>query len=280
LATPRLTLLNGFRLQAGDRIVRLPISTQRVLAFLALHDGDLLRSYVANVLWPDTSEERAAANLRSALWRLRTYQLHVTESNSRMLWLAPAVVIDVREMERLALRVLDPSLIETFEAGLLTRAGELLPGFDDEWLLAERERLRQLRLQALDALCERLMAVGSYSKAIVAGLAAVAAEPLRESAQSLLIRAYLAEGNRAEAIRQFERYCKILCGELNLEPSPELRGTLGIPMNTKIPHLPVAKTPAKSKRWSRRGALMAMVAALGGFTSMQTVNDLATLSFS
>src|SRR2546430_12127786 len=127
LPAPRITLLTGFRLLCRGTPVRVPISTQRVLAFLALHSGDLLRTYVANTLWPDTSEQRASANLRSALWRLGRHRLEVTESNVRMLWLAPAVDVDVREMEHLALRILDAFLDEVPEPELLTRSGDLPP---------------------------------------------------------------------------------------------------------------------------------------------------------
>ena len=80
---------------------------------------------------------------------------------------------------------------------LLCRAGELLPHWYDDWVVIERERFRQLRLHALDALCESLAAAGRYAAAVEAGRASVAAEPLRESAHRLLIQAHLAEGNRA-----------------------------------------------------------------------------------
>ena len=67
----RLNLLRGFELWCDGERVTLPMSAQRVLAFLALHDRPVLRLYVAGSLWLDASEERSYANLRSALWRLR-----------------------------------------------------------------------------------------------------------------------------------------------------------------------------------------------------------------
>jgi DNA-binding SARP family transcriptional activator len=227
-----ITLLHGFRLQCRGRTVRIPLSPQRVLAFLALHDRDLLRTYVATVLWPDTSEARAGANLRSALWRLGGYRLTLIESNAQMLCLSPRVDVDVRHMERISWQILNQLFQDPTEVEVLVRSGELLPGFYDEWVLAERERLRQVRLHALEALCERLTAAGRYSAAIAAGLAAVAGEPLRESAQWVLIKAYLAEGNRGEAIRQFECYRNVLRAELNLEPSTELQSDLAFPTST------------------------------------------------
>ncbi len=65
----------------------------------------------------------------------------------------------------------------------------------------------------------------------MAGLAAVAGEPLRESAHRALISAYLAEGNPGEAVRQYRRYCAILHKELRLEPSAQMTALLsGLPV--------------------------------------------------
>ena len=64
----------------------------------------------------------------------------------------------------------------------------MLPACYDDWVLVQRDRFRQLRLHALEALCERLTASGRYGEAIDAGLAAVCAEPLRESSHRVLIR--------------------------------------------------------------------------------------------
>jgi DNA-binding SARP family transcriptional activator len=65
------------------------------------------------------------------------------------------------------------------------------------------------------------------AQAIEAGLAAVAGEPLRESAHRALIRVHLQEGNRVEAIRQFTACKNILRDELGVEPSAELCEALG-----------------------------------------------------
>jgi DNA-binding SARP family transcriptional activator len=99
---------------------------------------------------------------------------------------------------------------------------DLLPEWDDDWVLAERERFRQLRLHALEALCQRLLAVGRYGEALNAGLTAVVADPLRESAHQLVIQAHLAEGNRVEALRHYTSYTQLLRDELGIEPSRDL----------------------------------------------------------
>ncbi|MEV6628550.1 bacterial transcriptional activator domain-containing protein [Amycolatopsis sp. NPDC051114] len=97
---------------------------------------------------------------------------------------------------------------------------------DNEWVLLEQEQYHQLRLYALEALAKRLTTAGRHGEAVAAGLAAVRAEPLRESAHRVLVDAHLAAGNRASARHQYEQCRRTLLEELGLEPSDALRGLL------------------------------------------------------
>jgi DNA-binding SARP family transcriptional activator len=90
-------------------------------------------------------------------------------------------------------------------------------------VLIEAEDWRQLRLHALEALAQRLTAQGRYGDAAAAALAAVRAEPLRESPRAALIRVHIAEGNPSEALREFARYGELLMLELGVEPTQRLR---------------------------------------------------------
>jgi DNA-binding SARP family transcriptional activator len=109
-------------------------------------------------------------------------------------------------------------------AARLDLAEDLLPDWPDEgWLTFERENFRQMRMYALEALGERLIAAGRPGEAVAAGLAAVAAEPLRESAHRAVIRAHLAAGNRWAAARQYEQCSRVFREDLGLSPSAELR---------------------------------------------------------
>ncbi len=103
---------------------------------------------------------------------------------------------------------------------------DLLPDWYDDWAVVESEEWRQLRLHALDTLAERLTAAGRYADATSAALAAVKAEPLRETAHASLIRVYVAEGNRAEALAAYERYRAVLKEDLGLEPSPRIEALI------------------------------------------------------
>lgn len=223
----RLKLLEGFELRCDDEVVALPTSAQRLVAFLALHERPLRRAYVAGTLWIDTTEKRAAANLRSALWRLTRPGRPLISISPSLVSVAPGVDIDVRDVVSIARWLLKepdgtemPGAVAEPETELLS--ADLLPDWYDEWVIVERERLRHLRLHALEALCRRLTAAGQVVQAIEAGLAAVAAEPLRESAHRALIAAHISEGNRDEALRQYKSYRVVLRRELGIEPSPHM----------------------------------------------------------
>jgi DNA-binding SARP family transcriptional activator len=217
----RLELLQGFQLLCGQMEVDLPVSAQRVLAFLALQTRPISRTFVAAMLWMDCSEERAGGNLRSALWRVNRPGHRLVDADAKVIRLIPEVAVDLHEMTRIARDVLDGrTACEQLRLQDLTLAGDLLPGWYEEWIVTERERFHQLRLHALEILCGQLSAAGRFGQAVEAGLAAVSSEPLRESAHRALIRVYIEEGNRGEAIRQYRVCQAILQRELGVEPSP------------------------------------------------------------
>ena len=225
----RLGLMRGFELDWRGRSISLPVSAQRVVAFLALHARPARRSHVAGMLWLNATEERAMGNLRSALWRLRRNRCDVIDTVGESLALSRTVVVDLRALSEAARRLDAPSTgdsLPSLESPLLhsiISSGELLPDWYDDWVLVERERFRHLRLHALERACDDLASVGRYGEAIAAGLAAVQEEPLRETAHRALISAHLAEGNRIEAFRQFESYAELMRSELGLEPSSDIR---------------------------------------------------------
>jgi DNA-binding SARP family transcriptional activator len=218
-----LWLLRGFELRWQGEPINIPVSSRRLLAFLALHDRPLHRPYIAGRLWPDTLDVKAAANLRTALWRLRRPRSDLIACDATHLALHGSVWVDVHALEGLAHRLLhDASGIDLAAIDPHAWTGELLPDLWDSWLVFERERLRQVSLHALEALCRRCLDAGHIAEAVLAGVATVETEPLRESANQLLIEAHLAERNQSEAVRHYERYRELLRSELRLEPSPQL----------------------------------------------------------
>jgi DNA-binding SARP family transcriptional activator len=226
-STLRLGLLGGFELRAGGQPARLPLHLQRLLAFLALQGRPLHRAYVAGRLWIELSQEHAHGCLRSSLWRLGRFPCRCVEVTSTHVALAPGVAVDARELETSAERVLhDRGLPTAEDTDRLSQAADLLPDWYDDWVLQERERLRQVRLLALDAAADGLIAASRYSEAAIVALAAVASDPLRESAYRLLIRSYLGAGNVAEALRQFALFRAQLRSDLGLDPSPQIQALI------------------------------------------------------
>jgi DNA-binding SARP family transcriptional activator len=225
-----LGLLQGFRLERDGGSLELPLGIQRLVAFLAVHNRPLLRLYVAGNLWLDSNEDHANANLRTALWRLHRLGLGLVDATRSHLSLAPGLVVDLHELSEGARQILRRETAPTHaKLDAILHGGDLLPDWYDEWVVVEREQFRQLRLLALETLCNDLAAAGSYAGAVEAGLACVAAEPLRESSHRALIGAHLGEGNRVEAIRQFRFYEALVRVELGVEPSASLRRLLESP---------------------------------------------------
>jgi DNA-binding SARP family transcriptional activator len=236
----RVLLVGGFQLVEGEAQVALAEGSQRLLALLAVRGRPMKRVLVAGTLWPEVTESRAYASLRSALSRLYGAVRDAVEVNPSDLRLSSSVRVDLRESQALAHRLLEAAnqpLKETDLSGAAIAAlsGELLPDWYDDWVLLEAEDWRQLRLHALEALARLLTAAGRYGDAAAAALAAVRADPLRESAHATLISVHLAEHNPSEALREFKRYQKLLRAELDIEPTDQLRDLLERPGDDVTP---------------------------------------------
>lgn len=227
LTAVHLQLLGTFQLSVAGRPVTIGQSAQRLLALLALREQPLARLSAAGLLWPCTTDARAQANLRTALYRLgRSCCPPVVEVTTKKLRLAPTVSVDAQQVNRLAAQLLAPDaslsprqLTWTMSCDLYH---DLLPDWDEEWLRPEQQRFRHVRLHCLEVLGSQLAANGRYGAAVDAALAAVQADPFRETAHELLIRIHLAEGNRNDAVRHFLSFRRKLRDELGLEPSPKL----------------------------------------------------------
>jgi DNA-binding SARP family transcriptional activator len=218
--TWELSLLGGFGARRSGQAVPVSTTGARLLAFLALRGRPATRRTVAATLWPEKLGERAVGNLRSVIWRLPT---GLVETNGTHLMVGQGVRCDVVDFTLRVRQLIDgvpPPAPADLDYALYER--DLLPTWSEDWVAIERERIRQLRIHALDTLSMRLTNAGRYCEAITVGLAAVAAEPLRESAHRTVITAHLAEGNHAEALKHYDAFRKRLAAELGLDPSPQL----------------------------------------------------------
>lgn len=224
----RLQLLEGFLLERADTRVELPEGTQRLLAFLAVK-GPAHRCVVAGTLWPDVPEDHALASLRTGIWRLNRLAPRLVGADGMLLSTSPSLWVDSRQQESFVIRVLrdhheDDAWVMRGLDTLWHR--ELLPGWYDDWVVFERERLCQLRLHALERLAVVMTERNRLDVALQLALEAVCTEPLRETAAAALMSVYLAEGNVADALRHYQLFRDRLARELGVAPSPSLTGLL------------------------------------------------------
>ena len=218
-----LTLLGGFSC-SGSGI--LPLSAQRLLAFLSLREGGLHRVAAAERLWPDSSPAKAAANLRSALWRVRSIRTPVLiDVVGPRLQISPTTRVDLLDVSaRASLIAAQPSSVDDMDVSMLREnlCKELLPGWSDDWLLMEQERWDQVRLHTLELVAQQLLSAKHYLSALETALAAIAIEPVRETSHRTVIEVHVAEGNAGCALKHFQRYRAMLHREVGVAPSPRM----------------------------------------------------------
>jgi DNA-binding SARP family transcriptional activator len=262
-----LRVLGKFELIVNSRAADPSTNCQRLLALLAIRGSQVSRASAAGILWPEATVSRANANLRSVLWKLQRCCADVVEASFHVIRLTPDLCVDLQEVGRVARGLLDRSVTRT--PGTLSGAlscnlyDDIVPDLGGEdWLADEREQHRQLRLHALEALGEDLIAVGWYGAAVETAQAVIRVDPFRESARLLLVQAYLGEGNQWEARRQHRVYCTLMRSELGLEPTDKfmklgqgLDGTCSPPGRA----LPVQhRQPARPGRGPRRQPMRAL----------------------
>jgi DNA-binding SARP family transcriptional activator len=239
LDVPAVLLLGGpYVMLNGDRL-EIPDGSKRLLVFVALGCGRVDRRYAAGSLWPVGNDERAAGNLRSALWRLKCAGIDLLESDKCSLMLRPGTVVDIRILCEWAARLVDGSATETDLRAVNWRNDimDLLPGWYDDWVIFERERIRQRLLHALEVLSRHLALAGRCAEAVEAAISAVSADPLRESANRVLIEAHMAEGNLIEGRRAYQRYRDNVRRELGVEPGRELASLVQLDLGLNVqPH--------------------------------------------
>lgn len=195
--------------------MRLSLPSRRLLAFLAVHGAEAPRSLAAGWLWADVPEAQARANVRRAIWQTPAGWVEAEGDELRL-----HADVDLPALHGTACAAIDGAVLTMDEIEQLSV--DLLPGWNEEWVLPAQESFHLLRVQALEAACVTMTARGMHALATQAGTAALAADPLRESAAFALIRAHLQEGNRHAAAVRFRSFSRTLEEELGVEPDPRL----------------------------------------------------------
>lgn len=199
-----------------------------LVALLALR-GRQYRARLAGTLWPDVDERRAHASLRTAMSVLHRRAPGLIAKDQSDVFLSDIVTVDVAEFRMYADELLSgqpPDPVTALDHPAVT-GGELLPGWYDDWVVVEQERIHQLRLHVLEALADALAGRGEYPPALQPALYGRRDRPLRESARRSVIKVHLAQGNAADAVREYQRYCSVLKDQLGVSPTPHMTDLIG-----------------------------------------------------
>jgi len=213
--TYRLRTLGAFELTADGLPIVLPRAEQRLVAYLAIR-GPAPRTGVAGTLWGDLPEARALACLRTTIWRLQRRDIGLTTAGSDLIRLPADVLVDLHDLSGVA-----GAWRPRPSASL-----DLLPGWYDDWVVLERERIRLLLVHTMERSAAEALDGADVMPALEWALLAVRLCPLRESAHRLVVRAHLAAGNYADAKRHVDDTHRLIESELGVSPSPRLRELL------------------------------------------------------
>jgi DNA-binding SARP family transcriptional activator len=219
------------RIGAGEAL-HLPLKKgQALLAYVALnHTGLVSRDKLASLLWSTAGSDQARQSLRQTLFGLRKelartgHPILIEEGDYLRLDHA-AVGIDVTELQGLA----GSDDVEELQRAASLYRGEFLDGLSlgeerfDQWMAAERIRLRKLGTDVYQRLLEKRTASGDPASAIAFGQRALDLDPLLENVHRALIRLYMRQGDRNAALAQFDTCARVLKRELHTSPVQETR---------------------------------------------------------
>ncbi|MFZ5910019.1 MAG: ATP-binding protein [Chloroflexota bacterium] len=226
----KIRLFGPLAVEQDGQSLPLPASAQArdLLAYLALfHERQHSRSLLVGTFWPEQAEERARRALSQALWQIRRFFPDLVTAEAETIGFSPQAPlwVDAQDFEKLVKSAVNVTSQETIRQDLeqavaLYRA-DFLEGNYHDWVLLEREHLRELYLQALERLGQLEKSSGHYARALDLALRLSGAEPLNEAAHREIMRLHHLLGQPEAAARQFEQCRDVLRRELDVEPSPE-----------------------------------------------------------
>jgi WD40 repeat protein/class 3 adenylate cyclase len=238
----QIRLLGQFDVRLdGKRIVISSRAGQSLLAYLAMTAGTPhRREKLAGTLWPDSSEENARKNLRQELWRIRKAipaqnlpeaddyliadEYTLTFNRDADYWL------DVSLLENS-----DPD-IQSLTSGLSLYQGELLPGFYDDWVVLERERLQTLFESKMEQLVEKLVESERWTAVQEQCERWLALGQAPEPAYRALMLSHNARGDMAKVSVIYQRCVEDLQDHFGVEPSAETHALFnGLLKGAKVP---------------------------------------------
>ncbi len=226
-------LLGQFDVRRDGAAVGIPSrAAQSLFAFLVLTAGTMhRREKLAGQLWPETTEENARKSLRHELWRLRKAIETKTPRKRGAPFLAVDEIsigfnaesdywLDVSQVQqKLGKQISVDDLSQT----LSLYRGELLPGWYDEWVALERERVHAAFEQKMARLLDLLVEEQRWQETLEWGQRWIALGQTPEPAYRGLMVAHGALGNMAQVASVYERCVRALRDELGVEPADQTR---------------------------------------------------------
>jgi DNA-binding SARP family transcriptional activator len=218
------SLLGHFSVRAGGEPIDLTSRpAQTLLAFLLLNSGMAhRRDRLAGVLWPDSAESSARKNLRNAVWQLRK-----AIGDGYLLADKETVAFNVDAPHNLDIAALAREPAEGDIDALLAAAsaykGELLPGFDEDWVRLARERTWMQFERRMRALLDRLAAAQRWTELRAWATHWIALGQAPEPAYRAWMLASAAQGDLAGMAMAYRRCVQALKEELDVPPSAETR---------------------------------------------------------
>ena len=204
----RITVLGAFILTVEGAPVALSVDARRLVAYLAVHPRPQARATLAADLWPGVSADRLLADAVTAV----DVPGLLDESAPGVLALGADVEVDLAAAMRLIRNL--PTMPADTAVDTTVLTADILPGWSAAWIEIERERFRQLRLYAIEERSQRLITAGRFDDAVAMAKVAVRTAPSRENARRALIEAYVAQGDLAAAVNEYDEYQELLRSSL------------------------------------------------------------------
>jgi DNA-binding SARP family transcriptional activator len=221
-------ILGRFTVSVDGKVIDLPLrSAQTLLAYLILNVGKThRREQLAGLLWPNTDEANAKGSLRHTLWRLRK----ALGSQDGLLVDDLTIGFDPQadywlDAQALGARPAPDASVDALLKVVAAYGGEFLPGFYDDWIVLERERLRTSYEAWMGQLLEKLQAEQRWADVLEWGERWIALGHTPEAAYRALIVAHVQCGDSAAAALTYRRCVDALRADLGVDPSPQTRAT-------------------------------------------------------
>jgi len=194
--------------------------TQSLLAYLLLNPHIRhRRERIAGIFWPDSDVQNARAYLRQALWQLR-------KSLGDEFLLTDKLEIGINPSAEYSLDVatLTKPISEDISVEDLIRIvsvykNELLPGFYDDWVIIERERLKLIFQERIQLLLDKLYDQGHWQDMLTWGERWISLVQAPEPAYRALMKAHSALGDGSSIAKVYNRCVQDLDRELSVAPN-------------------------------------------------------------